>query len=772
MHRVHRGAAAAAGATFVLCAGLTATVGLTTLGWVVGLACGGVLVTALARHRPAGLGPADRVTATRAVLVFGVAALVADGLVTEAHLATLVTLGSVALVLDAVDGQVARRTGTASEFGARFDMEVDAFLIAVLSLHVAATGHWWVLAIGAMRYAYVVAGWSLPWLRRPLPPRYSAKVVAAIQGIVLVVAAADLTPDQVTLVALVVALALLTESFGRDTWWQWRHRREATEPDGSVTPGRPGPSPGVVTAVAFVLVWVALVPPRVVDGLGPGDLLRIPAEGLALIGAALLLPPAVRQVAAIGLGIVVASLAALRAVGLGFDLVQDRSFHLLGDGAYLRKGFEVLRDTEGATVAVLVAGGGALALVGLFAALPWAVLRVSRAAAGHRRRSLHAALALGTVWAVCASLGGPAAQVAAASSAGLLTDTVDQVRHDHADRTVFAADIETDAFAATPAEELLTGLAGKDVLLVWFESYGRVALEGPMSPGILEVVRHGDEALSAAGYRMRSAFLTSPTFGAGSWLAHATLQSGVWTDGERRYGQLLDSDRLSLTRAFGRAGWRTVFTVPANTRDWPEGEAYYGFDRLYDSRNVGYAGPKFGYASMPDQYTLEHFRRTELTPSRRPPVFAEIDLVSSHYRWAPLPELVAWDQVGDGSVFDGMPERGEQSVDGHRDPDTARRLYGESVEYTWRTLISFLTEYPDPDRVVILAGDHQPHSFVSGRDADHDVPVTIIAQDPEVIRRIDGWGWERGLHPSPGAPVWPMDAVRDRLLRAFGPEAR
>lgn len=765
MHRVHRGAVAAAGATVLLCLGLTAMGGLTTLGWVVGLLCGGVLAATLARHRPAGLGPADVVTTSRAVLAGGVAALTADGLVIETRTATLVALASVALVLDAVDGRVARRTGSASAFGARFDMEVDAFMIAVLSIHVAATGPWWVLAIGAMRYAYVAAGWSQAWLRRPLPPRYSAKVVAAIQGIVLVVAASGLLPAPVTLGALGVSLALLTESFGRDTWWQWRHRRD---PLGSSVAARTGPSPTVVTGLAFVLVWVALVPPRVADGLGPGDLLRIPLEGLALILAAVVLPPRARQVAALSLGLVVASLSVLRALGLGFDVVQDRSFRVLGDWSYLQKGFEVVRDTQGGASALLLVGGGVLALLGLFAALPWAALRVSRVAAGHRRRSLRAVLALGTVWALCASLGGPAAQVAAASSSGLLTDTVDQVRRDHADRVVFAAEIEADAFAATPAEDLLTGLAGKDVLLVWFESYGRVALEGPMSPGILEVVEQGDKTLSAAGYRMRSAFLTSPTFGAGSWLAHATLQAGVWTDSERRYGQLLDSDRMSLTRAFGRAGWRTVFSVPANTRDWPEGAAYYGFDRLYDSRNVGYVGPKFGYASMPDQYTLEHFRRTELAGSPRPPVFAEIDLVSSHYRWAPLPELVDWSQVGDGSVFDGMPERGEKAVDGHRDPDTARRLYGESVQYTWRTLISFLTEFPDPDRVVILVGDHQPHSFVSGRDADHDVPVTVIAQDPEVVRRIGDWGWQSGLFPTPDAPVWRMDSMRDRLLEAFG----
>ena len=140
----------------------------------------------------------------------------------------------------------------------------------------------------------------------------------------------------------------------------------------------------------------------------------------------------------------------------------------------------------------------------------------------------------------------------------------------------------------------------------------------------------GTDRLRAAGFSARSAFLTSPTFGAGSWLAHASLQSGLWVDDELRYADLLASERLTLSDAFNRAGWRTVGTVPANDRDWPEGEAFYDFDAFYDSRNVGYAGPEFSYASMPDQYTLSAFHRLELAERDRAPVMAEIDLVSSH----------------------------------------------------------------------------------------------------------------------------------------------
>ena len=168
---------------------------------------------------------------------------------------------------------------------------------------------------------------------------------------------------------------------------------------------------------------------------------------------------------------------------------------------------------------------------------------------------------------------------------------------------------------------------------------------------------------------------------------------------------------------------------------------------------------------MPDQYTLADFHRRELAPADRPPVMAEIDLISSHHPWVPLPSMVPWDQVGDGSVFDGMPEQGQTSKEVFRDPEAVKRAFGESVEYSWQALTSYLTTYPDPDLVLVVLGDHQPHSYVSGQDAGHDVPVSVIAQDPAVMERIAGWGWQDGLRPSPDAPVWRMDEFRDRFLR-------
>lgn len=209
---------------------LAAGVGLGVAGWLAGTAYAVVtwvlLSQALQRPEVRGWGPADTVTLARATLVGGVTALVADSFVAQAPVPVLVAIATVALSLDAVDGLVARRTGTTSQLGARFDMETDSVLVLVLSVFVAGFLGWWVLAIGALRYVFAAAAWGLPWLRGPLPARLSRKAVAALQGAVLVVASAAVLPAPHATALLGVALALLGWSFARDVGWLWRVRHQ------------------------------------------------------------------------------------------------------------------------------------------------------------------------------------------------------------------------------------------------------------------------------------------------------------------------------------------------------------------------------------------------------------------------------------------------------------------------------------------------------------------------------------------------------------------
>ncbi|OMI35113.1 CDP-alcohol phosphatidyltransferase family protein [Streptomyces sparsogenes] len=234
--------AAGAAAQILLLAVLGTALGLGPAGWLTGLAFAfatwAVLTRAVCRSWLRSFGAANRVTLARATLVGGVTALVADSLQTHSfqghsfqgppHVPALVALTTVALILDAVDGKVARRTGTASPLGARFDMEVDAFLILVLSVYVAASLAPWVLTIGAMRYAFVAAARVLPWLSGALPASTARKAVAALQGIVLLVAAAGVLPGPAATALVCVALALLLWSFGRDIRWLWRVRARHT----------------------------------------------------------------------------------------------------------------------------------------------------------------------------------------------------------------------------------------------------------------------------------------------------------------------------------------------------------------------------------------------------------------------------------------------------------------------------------------------------------------------------------------------------------------
>ncbi|MEO7060719.1 MAG: hypothetical protein ABI083_13450 [Lapillicoccus sp.] len=147
---------------------------------------------------------------------------------------------------------------------------------------------------------------------------------------------------------------------------------------------------------------------------------------------------------------------------------------------------------------------------------------------------------------------------------------------------------------------------------------------------------------------------------------------------------------------------------------------------------------------------------------------AEIDLVSSHTPWAPLPQVVAPAALRDGSVFTAIHAAADTPEDVWRDPARVRAAYAASVVYTIDSLVSFVANAQDDNLVLIILGDHQPTTVVSGVGASHDVPVAVVAHDPAVLDRISGWRWQDGMTPRPDAPVWPMEAFRDRFLTAYG----
>ncbi|WP_298746833.1 CDP-alcohol phosphatidyltransferase family protein [uncultured Serinicoccus sp.] len=205
-----------------LCVGLVTRVGpgvgVGVLAVAAGLVVPVVATGALVRRRPAAVSPPDVVTLARVALtgVVGTATvLVLAGQLPARTWAVALVVGA-ALLLDAVDGWLARATGTASAAGARLDMESDAALLLVLSVLAAVTLGWWVVAIGAMRYLFVLASWVRPALRGELTPSLARRTVAAVQGIALWVALVPLVPAPFAAAGTAVALAALTASFAHD----------------------------------------------------------------------------------------------------------------------------------------------------------------------------------------------------------------------------------------------------------------------------------------------------------------------------------------------------------------------------------------------------------------------------------------------------------------------------------------------------------------------------------------------------------------------------
>lgn len=527
---------------------------------------------------------------------------------------------------------------------------------------------------------------------------------------------------------------------------------------------------GVATVLAGLFVLFALLAPNQLGRLTPYAFVRIPLE--ALLGAALLLvlPARARRVVAVLAGALLGLLLVLKIVDIGFFMVLARPFDPILDWTFLRAGVDFLTESYGRFAAIAAVVGAVLLVLVVLVLVTLSVLRVARTVVAHERTTTRTVAVLTLAWATCAVLGAhivPGVPIAADTVANAAHDRAVQVRAGLRDHEVFAAQTADDAFRDTPGDDLLTGLRGKDVVISFVESYGRVAVEDPeLAPQVDAVLDAGSSRLRAAGFASRSAFLTSPTAGGGSWLAHATLLSGVWADNQQRYNDLVRGDRLTLNGAFRRAGWRTVMMMPALTQDWPEA-GFFASDQIYGADDVGYRGPKFSFAPMPDQYTLSAFERLERGKKDRPPLMAEIPLVSSHAPWTPIPKLVDWDDVGDGTVFAPMASAAASEDAESRETSRVRAEYRQSIEYSLNSLISYVETYGDDNLVLVFLGDHQPAPVVTGEGASRDVPITIVARDPAVLDRISDWGWQDGLNPGPKAPVWPMDTFRDRFLRAF-----
>jgi hypothetical protein len=564
------------------------------------------------------------------------------------------------------------------------------------------------------------------------------------------------------MIAVAVALLLLAESFGRNVIWLYR------------TGAGPRTRRAVrytVAALALGLVWFALLLPDRTYQFGWGAFTRIPIELLVLVAVALVLPLWPRRVVAIVAGILVGVLILFKFLDMAYYDLLNRAFNPVTDWSEISQAKGVVQSAIGASLTNVVFVLLILVLALLVAAITLAALHLTAVASRHRRGTARGLAALAVIWGLSAGLSLqliPGSPVASASETGFADAQVRATQSALADPRIFGQDIHSaDPEAAIPASDLLTGLRGKDVLLVFVESYGQVAVQGTsFSPGVDAVLRQQEATLASAGWSTESAWAGSPTSGGVSWLAHSTVQSGLWVNSQQRYDELLASQRFTLSDAFDKAGWHTVADDPSDNTTWTPGTTFYHYAQTYNRLNAGYKGPDFSYSAMPDQYLFAEFQRLELTPGHQP-VFAEIDTTSSHTPWAPLPSMVPWNEVGNGSIFDAQRGTAADVARVWSNTNSVRQAYGQSIQYSLTALTSWVIQLNDPNLVVIFLGDHQPHSTVSGNEPDNYVPISIVTRSQSVLQQISSWHWQAGLLPSPSAPFEEMDAFRNQFLNTF-----
>ncbi|KQP06286.1 hypothetical protein [Pseudorhodoferax sp. Leaf265] len=316
----------------------------------------------------------------------------------------------------------------------------------------------------------------------------------------------------------------------------------------------------------------------------------------------------------------------------------------------------------------------------------------------------------------------------------------------------------------------LAGLHGADVLLLFSESYGVSTLDRPAQDAALAAPRAAlADAIAASGRWAVSARVRSPTFAGASWLAHGALLTGVDTRDPLDYELLLSSQRRTLVQHFGAQGWRTVGWMPGLQRDWPEGR-FFGFDRIADARSIGYTGPLFGPARLPDQAAMALLHAQELAaPQPRAPRFVVFPTLDSHAPFRPLAPFVAdWTRLAGPA-----PYTAPQLAVALDEPVSLRTpvpAYVQSIAGTWAWLGDYLQRLAPPGLVAIVLGDHQAFPGVSGEQGSWDVPVHVIAHDPQLRQRLLDAGFGAGLAPR-GPALADMHGLTPLLLRAFAGSA-
>lgn len=527
--------------------------------------------------------------------------------------------------------------------------------------------------------------------------------------------------------------------------------------------------------LAVAVLAIALTFTNGWPGLGIVPQPDVSIEALALVALGIFLQMRARDARAAqrrlaALSALLAVMVLLHYVNVTVPAQFGRSFNVFWDGRHVPRVL-VMAATNSPGWLVAVATAAALAgIAALYGLCRWAL-----------RTVIGAALASGHAPRIAGTLAGCAVLAAAFGTFGPSPHrdhVVTPLTRTYGQQLLLVAAIFTPGaadrlLAPSPVfASNLGGLRGADVMILFNESYGAATFEVPLMAAALQPARALlAQALTTSQRQAASAYVLSPTFGGGSWLAHAALLSGVDMRVADHHALLLSSQRPSLVGHFKAQGYRSLALMPGLQLEWPEG-AYYGFDRLYDANALDYRGPEFGFWRVPDQYSIGRLHREEFARAADRPRFVVFPTINTHIPFDPLPPLAAdWRfasrDAAPSAFADALdPEQVRTALARPLDWTRLPEAYVRSIDYSLRWLSAYLRDLAPRELLLIVIGDHQPASSVAGRDADWAVPVHVIASSPELIGRFIDAGFTPGLTPQRPA-IGQMHELTPMLLRLF-----
>lgn len=500
---------------------------------------------------------------------------------------------------------------------------------------------------------------------------------------------------------------------------------------------------------------------------------QVSIELIVLAGVAALLGRRGERPGRLVLGaiaIVLALAVALRLADIVVPWYFGRDFNAVADLRYVGFGLGLMRDSTPGPLFAAILAGGVIAVIGLLG-MVYALVAATWRVAAERRWAPFATVAAAAVLAFPAvparyDLGripmSGATTLAVTGNASRALDAWGFTGHS-------LAVIQT-ALAARPPVARLERLNGRNVLLVFVESYGAITFSDPeFRAGLAETRAHWAERLPAAGYHIVSDVIEAPITGGGSWMAHASMNFGVRVDSQPLFDTLLTTSARAIGQDFRASGYRTVAVQPRMQQPWLQAD-FFGFDHVISDLNLGYRGPRFSWETVPDQFVFEHVHRRELATGDGRPRFMMYVLSSTHAPFDAMPALVADTRtIDDGRIYEGLPAA-------HFPPPGGRVFdnragYLAVMRYTLSALENYLTTRLQDDSIVIVLGDHQPPLTTAAETRNKAVPIHIISRDPSALAPFRALGFVDGVEPRRLVGERGMESFLGHFLAAFGAKA-